>query len=118
MQHLAHTFVPITATNPIAAKVVFYSGQLSAIQNWEEKTRLSQFSARSLAKSCGVSLRHMERCFKPAVGMSPQEWLNRLRMEHATMLLNKMGVRTTYFESLRHRTLQLVKRFKWKVDSK
>lgn len=86
-QHLPHTF-PVSVTGHIAPKIIFHSGQLAAVQNWEEKARNSQFSARELAKACAVSLRHMERCFKPAVGMSPQEWLNRLRMEHATVLLN------------------------------
>jgi transcriptional regulator GlxA family with amidase domain len=87
-RHIPHKFLSANATGLIAKKLVLCRGHLAAVQNWEEQAKSSHFQAKALASGCRVSLRHLERRFKSALGMSPQEWLNRLRMRRATVLLN------------------------------
>jgi transcriptional regulator GlxA family with amidase domain len=66
----------------------FPNCQLCKVHDWELRAKLSKYHARALAKSCDVSLRHLERYFKCYFSVTPQEWLNRLRLKQATDLLN------------------------------
>ena len=54
---LLHT----SAMGPVNPQLAFCSGRLATVQHWEERAEGARFQAKKLAKSCGVSLRHMER---------------------------------------------------------
>jgi transcriptional regulator GlxA family with amidase domain len=41
----------------------------------------------ALARSCGLSIRHLTRAFRQSTGMAPYQWLQYRRMEKAKQLL-------------------------------
>ncbi|HWC60422.1 MAG TPA: helix-turn-helix transcriptional regulator [Verrucomicrobiae bacterium] len=62
---------------------------LKHIKNWTELAKESNWSARKLAKVCGVSLRTLQRHFLANVGVSPKAWLAEQRQRQAAELLRK-----------------------------
>ncbi len=66
--------------------------QLSVAQREQLLRRLAaqtSYRAKELADSLGMSLRHLQRYFEADFGLSPQAWLNELRMRSAYELLQK-----------------------------
>ena len=63
------------------------SGRLHQIQNWSELAQAVNWSAATLAKKCGVSLRTLERHFLKAMDRRPQTWLCEQRQQQAIELL-------------------------------
>jgi AraC-like DNA-binding protein len=63
------------------------NGRLQWIKKWEELARQANWSAATLAKKCGVSLRTLERYFLKAMGKHPQTWLCEQRQRQAIELL-------------------------------
>ena len=63
-------------------------GRLAAVRDWESRAAAANFNARQLASSSEVSLRHLERFFQMHAGMSPQAWLDNLRLRRAVVLLS------------------------------
>ena len=62
---------------------------LNQIQNWPEMARQAGYSTSKLAKSCGVSLRTLERHFLKEMGKTPKSWLMEQRHQKAAGLLNE-----------------------------
>lgn len=52
-------------------------------------------SVSDLAQQCRVSREHLTRCFRQQVGLSPQEYLQQLRLEDALHHLQFMGGQVT-----------------------
>jgi AraC-like DNA-binding protein len=50
---------------------------------------------KELADFAGVSERHLNRCFKQEVGMTPLNYLNRYRLQQAKTLLEQTGLSVT-----------------------
>lgn len=66
------------------------------IQNWLELARQANWSAATLAKRCGVSLRTLERYFFEKMGKCLQTWLCEERQRRAIELLrNGCNVKKT-----------------------
>jgi AraC-like DNA-binding protein len=65
-------------------------------QNWKELAQQTNWSASTLAKECGVSLRTLERHFLKVMGKRPQAWLREQRQDQAIKLLrNGCNVKKT-----------------------
>lgn len=60
-----------------------------AIQDWIERHPRNPVDYNALAAIAGMSRRSLERRFKKAVGMTPLEYLHRLRVEYAKEELEK-----------------------------
>jgi|ERR1017187_10636281 AraC-like DNA-binding protein len=60
--------------------------RLSHIQNWSVLAQASNWSALTLAKQCGVSLRTLERYFLKEMGKTPKVWLVDQRQRQAAKL--------------------------------
>jgi transcriptional regulator GlxA family with amidase domain len=56
--------------------------------NWEEMAVKAKFSARTLAKNCGVSSRTLSRYFHEQHGMSAGRWLREIRLMRAYLALS------------------------------
>jgi transcriptional regulator GlxA family with amidase domain len=63
--------------------------KLNQIQNWPELAREAKWSALTLAKKCGVSLRTLERYFLKEIGKRPKAWLSEQRQLDAVEVLKK-----------------------------
>ncbi len=61
--------------------------RLERVGNWEALAAEARYRASALAKLCQVSPSQLRRYFKETFHSSPQEWLNRLRLEEAARLL-------------------------------
>jgi transcriptional regulator GlxA family with amidase domain len=59
----------------------------SLLQNWLELALAAKWSATTLAKNCGVSLRTLERHFEKYMGKSPKAWVLEERLLHAKELV-------------------------------
>jgi AraC-like DNA-binding protein len=60
---------------------------LNHIQNWPELARQAKWSATTLAKKCGVSVRTLHRHFLKQMGKNTKTWLAEQRQRHAIELL-------------------------------
>ena len=60
--------------------------RLERIQDWPQRAHDAKFSVKALAKSCGVSVRALERFFVAVFGCKPRQWLKTLRMQKAIKL--------------------------------
>ena len=63
--------------------------RLQQIQNWPERAQVAKWSAATLAKDCGVSLRTLQRHFIKEMGKSPKLWLAEQRQLDAVEALKK-----------------------------
>jgi AraC-like DNA-binding protein len=61
--------------------------KLPYVQDWPELARHSKWSAATLAKQCGVSLRTLERYFLKQFRSSPKKWLSEKRQHTAVQML-------------------------------
>jgi AraC-like DNA-binding protein len=50
---------------------------------WRQLAEKSNYSPPEMAKQCQVSLRHLERCLKNDVGLTPRLWLKWQRLNSA-----------------------------------
>ena len=60
--------------------------RLERIQDWPQRAHDAKYSVKALAKSCGVSVRALERFFVAVFGCKPRQWLKTLRMQKAIKL--------------------------------
>ena len=60
---------------------------LDAIKDWEKKAKAAGYDANDMATLCSVSSSQLRRYFASAFGISPQRWLNELRLWHAARIL-------------------------------
>lgn len=66
----------------------------------DKLAREAGYRARELAKVCGLSTRQLQRRFKLALGRTPQDWLDELRMKTAEdMLLQGCSVKCAALET-------------------
>jgi transcriptional regulator GlxA family with amidase domain len=63
------------------------TARLNRIQSWRELAQAAKWSAATLAKHCGVSLRTLERHFLKEMGKSPKAWLVEQRQQRALELV-------------------------------
>lgn len=63
------------------------SSRLDRITNWEEQARLAHYRASEMAKLIQVSGRHLRRYFLAMFGVSPQQWIDRVRFREAHRLI-------------------------------
>jgi transcriptional regulator GlxA family with amidase domain len=61
--------------------------RINGVQNWLELARAAKWSAATLAKHCGVSVRTLERHFLKEMGRHPKAWLAEQRQLRAFELL-------------------------------
>jgi hypothetical protein len=59
------------------------NSRLKQIRTWETLAQESRYSASSLARRCGVSVRQLERFSLEEFGQPPHEWLHSLRLRRA-----------------------------------
>jgi AraC-like DNA-binding protein len=57
------------------------------IQEWEKHAKEADYRSKNLAALCGVSPRQLRRRFLHALGCSPQQWLDEMRLNLARPLL-------------------------------
>jgi AraC-like DNA-binding protein len=57
------------------------------IQNWPQLAHDAKYSVKALAKSCGITVRVLERFFLAGFGCTPRQLLKRQRMQRAAELL-------------------------------
>lgn len=70
-----------------------------AMQDWAVLSEKAGYSARRLAKLCGVSMRHLRREFHRNVGCAPQAWLDGRRVLLAKgMLMQGESVKQVAYE--------------------
>ena len=60
---------------------------LRAVDNWAELGRRARYDATGLAKLTKVHVRQLQRFFRQRLGVSPQVWLNQLRLFEAKQLV-------------------------------
>ena len=63
------------------------NSKLYQIKNWLELAHAANYNSRELAKTCGVSVRQLQRFVLCETGKSPQRWLNDLRLRKASSLI-------------------------------
>ena len=63
------------------------NSRLNQVQNWPELARQAHWSAATLAKNCGISLRTLERYFLKEMGKRPKTWLTEQRQWEANELI-------------------------------
>jgi transcriptional regulator GlxA family with amidase domain len=73
----------------IFSKTPFMKKRLDQIQDWPERAQAAKWSAATLAKDCGVSLRTLERHFLKNMGKSPKQWLLEQRHQKADEMLKE-----------------------------
>jgi AraC-like DNA-binding protein len=61
--------------------------RLSRIKDWEQLVEQAQYIASALAKTCGVSERHLRRYIRTTFGLSATEWIDRIRMAKGIRLI-------------------------------
>ena len=57
------------------------------VGNWTELGQLARYDATGLARLTKVHVRQLQRFFHERLGISPQAWLNRLRLFEAKRLV-------------------------------
>jgi transcriptional regulator GlxA family with amidase domain len=70
-------------------KFLTMGSSLGQIKDWHARAQLVRYSASALARSCGVSLRQLERYFTQQGNPSPKTWLDELRDKRAIELLKE-----------------------------
>ena len=63
------------------------SRRLISIQDWDERALGAGYSVKQLARLCAVSERTLRRFLCQQFGICPHEWLRKLRMRRAVVLL-------------------------------
>jgi len=63
------------------------SNQLARVNDWPKLAQAAKYQTARLAQNCKVCTRTLERFFLVEMGLSPQMWLNRLRLSEAKKLL-------------------------------
>jgi transcriptional regulator GlxA family with amidase domain len=63
--------------------------RLDYVQDWERRARVSRYSATKMARGLGVTLRFLETFFRERFGVTPHQWMVRVRMRRAEGLLAK-----------------------------
>ena len=58
-------------------------GKLQRITDWEAIAVHACYSGTALARTCGVSVRHLQRHIRTAHNKNLGQWLNELRLRHA-----------------------------------
>lgn len=72
------------------------TSRANRIQDWSRLARQANWSVKTLAKICGVSVRALERHFKQHAVKTPKEWLSEQRQKSAfELLLNGNSVKET-----------------------
>jgi AraC-like DNA-binding protein len=61
--------------------------RLHQVQSWPELARQAKWSAATMAKNRGVSLRTLERYFLKEMGILPKAWLSEQRQQRANELI-------------------------------
>jgi AraC-like DNA-binding protein len=61
--------------------------RLKDIQNWPERARAAKWSAATLARNCGVSVRTLHLYFLQQAGKNTKAWLAELRLQCAIELM-------------------------------
>ena len=61
--------------------------KLNYIQNWPELAEEANWSGRTLARNCGISLRTLQRHFLEKMRKTPKVWLDEQRHRQAVKLL-------------------------------
>jgi AraC-like DNA-binding protein len=62
-------------------------GRLDLVDDWILAGKEAHYSSPLLARSCSVSASQLRRYFQYVYGLSPQKWLDELRIWHALELL-------------------------------
>ena len=62
--------------------------RLDLVKDWEQRAQAAGYSASKMAQGLTVTVRRLQIFFHARFGMSPHEWMLRLRMDHATKLLS------------------------------
>ncbi len=65
--------------------------KLQGIKDWPARAHAAKYCVHTLAESCGVSVRTLERHIQREFGLCPHAWLTRLRMQRAVELLPETG---------------------------
>jgi AraC family transcriptional regulator len=65
------------------------ASRLSQVRNWEERARKAGFSVSILSIHCGVSRRQLLNFIRTSFGITPHQWMVRVRMELAGKLLQQ-----------------------------
>jgi AraC-like DNA-binding protein len=73
-------------TLPSAPATCMHS-HLARVTNWQERARAADYCANALARSCGASLRELERFFRCRTDNGPHHWLNELRQTEGLALI-------------------------------
>lgn len=63
--------------------------RLDLIDDWLGEAEMARFSAIELAERCGVSNRRLRSYFRERCGISPQSWLNEVRLWLSIHRLNR-----------------------------
>jgi AraC-like DNA-binding protein len=63
------------------------NSRLNHVQNWPELARQTNWSAATMAKKCGISIRTLERYFLKTMSKKPKAWLVGERLKDAVDLL-------------------------------
>jgi AraC-like DNA-binding protein len=63
------------------------SSRLHRITDWEARAWKAGYKAQVMASHASVSVRHLRRYFSNFIGLSPQSFINRVRLEKAQRLL-------------------------------
>ena len=75
-----------------------YEGFLRVV-TWVLMARDAGYDAHALARSCGVSVRQLERIFERELASVPEPWLNEQRMVAARRLLaNAESIKQVAYE--------------------
>ncbi|NLF38974.1 AraC family transcriptional regulator [bacterium] len=70
-----------------------YPGQVRRAMAWAEAHRHEPVRVTALARAAGCSLPYFSRLFSSAVGITAHEWVLRMKMEAARMLLTTTAMR-------------------------
>ena len=63
------------------------ASRLDRIKDWSDLARKAEYDPGQLAAICSVSLRQLQRFTKENFQLTPQTWLNTLRLSEAKRLL-------------------------------
>jgi transcriptional regulator GlxA family with amidase domain len=63
------------------------SSRLDYIDNWDQLATHAHFRVAELARNCGVSERQLRRYFLQRFGISPRDWIMKVRLSRVRGLL-------------------------------
>jgi AraC-like DNA-binding protein len=73
--------------------------KLNLISDWEKQAAVAKYKVKVLAKMNGVSISQLERYFAGSTGLSPLDWMTRLRQVRGLALLHQgCSVKRTAYE--------------------